>query len=187
MKRCFDLMLALMLLAPAVLLSFIAGLAIWCECGCSPLYVQVRVGRHRQPFRLLKLRTMHPGTASRASHQVGQDRILKVGHWLRRTKLDELPQIWNVLAGAMSFVGPRPCLPSQKELIRERKDRGVFELRPGITGIAQVRGIDMSTPQLLAETDAYYLGRWRLGGDLKLLLATFVGRGVGDAVKRTIS
>jgi len=185
MKRLFDLLLALMLLVPATLLSIIAGFAIWWECRRSPLYVQIRVGRHQQPFKLLKLRTMRPGTMSQASHEVSQDAILNIGHWLRRAKLDELPQVWNVLAGTMSFVGPRPCLPFQEELIRERQARAVFELRPGITGIAQIKGVDMSTPRLLAETDALYLGKWRLRRDLKLLLATFAGHGAGDAVKRT--
>src|SRR5215469_1490888 len=106
----------------------------------SPLFRQARVGRHQKPFVLVKFRTMKPGTASVASHLVDVTSITRWGRFLRQTKLDELPQLWNVLKGEMSLVGPRPCLFNQEELIRERAQRGVFEARPGITGLAQIRG-----------------------------------------------
>ena len=90
------------------------------------------------------------GTASVASHLASATSITPFGNFLRKSKLDELPQLWNVLKGEMSLVGPRPCLFNQEELIAERDKRGVFEVRPGITGLAQVNTIDMSTPELLA-------------------------------------
>jgi O-antigen biosynthesis protein WbqP len=95
-----------------------------------------------------------------------------------------LPQIWNVLLGDMSFVGPRPCLPNQHELIGERSARNVFATRPGITGLAQVQGVDMSTPRQLAEIDARYASERTFMGDLKLLAQTFVGSGRGDAARK---
>jgi len=100
---------------------------------------------------------------------------------LRRTKIDELPQLWNVLIGDMSLVGPRPCLPSQTQLIAERARRGVLALRPGITGVGQLAGLDMSAPVALAEADAAYLARWTLRGDVVMLIQTALGKGGGDA------
>jgi lipopolysaccharide/colanic/teichoic acid biosynthesis glycosyltransferase len=185
MKRLFDLLLALAILPPAILLSALLALPIWIETRANPLFAQARVGRGQQPFTLVKLRTMRPDTLHRASHEVGAAQITRTGQLLRRTKLDELPQIWNVLTGAMSFVGPRPCLPSQHELIAERERLGVHALRPGITGPAQVAGIDMSTPARLAQADAVYLNGWSLTGDLRLLMQTVLGGGRGDAANRT--
>jgi O-antigen biosynthesis protein WbqP len=94
---------------------------------------------------------------------------------LRRTKLDELPQLLNIIRGEMSFVGPRPCLPTQTELIEERRRRGVFEARPGLTGLAQVQNIDMSDPPRLAEVDAAYLATRSFRNDLGILYRTFFG------------
>jgi lipopolysaccharide/colanic/teichoic acid biosynthesis glycosyltransferase len=102
---------------------------------------------------------------------------------LRRTKLDELPQLWNVLTGDMSLVGPRPCLLSQHELIAAREARGVFAARPGITGLAQISEIDMSTPELLAETDARMLARLTGREYFRYLFATVLGKGSGDRIR----
>jgi lipopolysaccharide/colanic/teichoic acid biosynthesis glycosyltransferase len=131
---------------------------------------------------LLKFRTMRPGTAHVATHLASADAVTPYGRFLRRSKLDELPQMWNVLTGDMSLVGPRPCLPSQGELIAARERLGVLEARPGITGLAQVRGIDMSTPQLLAQTDAHMLGALTLGAYFRYLVLTALGRGAGDRI-----
>ena len=128
----------------------------------------------------MKFRTMKPGTASVASHLVNAAAITRWGRFLRRTKLDELPQLWNVLKGEMSMVGPRPCLFNQEELIRERAQRCVFKARPGITGLAQTKGIDMSTPVLLAETDAAMLSDLRTSEYFRYIFLTIVGRGRGD-------
>lgn len=183
MIRLFDVMLAalgLLLGAPVLLLIYILGLM---DTG-EPLFRQVRVGRYQQPFTLVKFRTMRVDTASVASHLASSSSITKLGRFLRNTKLDELPQLWNVLKGEMSLVGPRPNLFNQEELISERAARGVYDVRPGITGVAQVNDIDMSTPQLLAETDALMVRDLRLPLYFKLLLQTLLGRGRGDRVVR---
>jgi lipopolysaccharide/colanic/teichoic acid biosynthesis glycosyltransferase len=119
-----------------------------------------------------------------ASHLVGADAITPLGGFLRRTKLDELPQLWNVLRGDMSLVGPRPCLFGQKELIAERDAHGVFAFRPGITGLAQINRIDMSTPQLLAEMDQKMLGELSLAKYFGYIIDTILGKGSGDGVRK---
>jgi O-antigen biosynthesis protein WbqP len=174
MLRVFDLVFSLMGLllgSPALLVIYVAGLF---DTG-SPFFQQVRVGRNKRPFTLLKFRTMRPETPSVASHLADIAAITPLGLFLRRTKLDELPQLWNVLKGEMSLVGPRPCLFNQTELIGERASRGVFDVRPGITGLAQVNNIDMSTPKLLAETDAQMLKELTLSAYFKYIFMTVVG------------
>lgn len=173
-------MTGLVLGAPVLLVIYFVGLL---DTG-SPLFLQERVGRNQRPFTLLKFRTMRPGTASVASHLIEASAVTPFGAFLRRTKLDELPQLWNVLKGEMSLVGPRPCLISQTELISERESRGVFNARPGITGLAQVNKIDMSTPILLAETDSQMLKELTLSAYFKFIFMTVVGKGSGDAVKQ---
>lgn len=148
----------------------------------SPVFRQERVGRNKKPFTLVKCRTMKKETASVASHLASASAITPFGHFLRRTKLDELPQLWNVLKGEMSLVGPRPCLFNQEELILEREQRGVLAARPGITGLAQVNDIDMSTPRLLAETDQKMLENLTLGAYFKYIFMTVAGKGAGDRV-----
>lgn len=148
----------------------------------SPLFLQVRVGRNKKPFTLVKFRTMKKDTASVASHLADSRAITRFGHFLRRTKLDELPQLWNVLKGEMSLVGPRPCLFNQEELITEREMRGVLAARPGITGLAQVSEIDMSTPELLAETDRRMLDALTVGAYFRYIFMTVTGSGTGDRV-----
>ena len=101
--------------------------------------------------------------------------------------MDELPQLFNVLLGHMSLVGPRPCLSSQKELIEERNQRGVFKIRPGITGLAQINGIDMSTPRKLARYDALMINSMTLRLYAKLIISTILGQGHGDRVKEYTS
>ncbi len=148
----------------------------------SPIFRQERVGRNKKPFILVKFRTMNVNTASVASHLASASSITPFGHFLRRTKLDELPQLWNVVKGEMSLVGPRPCLFNQEELIEERESRGVLDVRPGITGLAQVNKIDMSTPKLLAETDQKMIRTISLLKYFKYILITVTGKGSGDRV-----
>lgn len=181
MLRVLDLIISLLGLVlglPALLIIYLVGLL---DTG-SPLFRQERVGRYQRPFTLVKFRTMRPDTASVASHLADASAITALGTFLRRSKLDELPQLWNVLIGEMSLVGPRPCLFNQVELINERAARAVFDARPGITGLAQVSNIDMSTPKLLAETDAHMLQNLDLGSYLKYIFMTIVGKGAGDRV-----
>lgn len=165
--------------APILALLWMLG---WLDTG-SPLFRQERVGRNQKPFTLVKFRTMRPNTASVATHLADASAVTKLGHFLRRSKLDELPQLWNVLQGEMSLVGPRPCLFSQIELIDERESRGVFNARPGVTGLAQINGIDMSTPRLLAETDALMLQELNLRAYFTFILKTVTGSGSGDRIK----
>lgn len=149
----------------------------------SPIFRQARVGRNLKTFTIFKLRTMRPDTHSVPSHLADVAAVTPFGHFLRWTKLDELPQLWNVLAGEMSLVGPRPGLPNQVELTNAREALGVFKVRPGITGLAQISGIDMSTPQLLAETDAQMIKEMSLYYYFKYIALTFAGRGIGDRIK----
>ncbi|UZZ08806.1 sugar transferase [Ectopseudomonas mendocina] len=182
MIRLFDVLFAslgLMFGFPALLLIYMLGLF---DTG-SPLFRQERVGRHQKPFTLVKFRTMTVDTASVASHLASSASITRLGAFLRKTKLDELPQLWNVLKGEMSLVGPRPGLFNQQELIAERASRGVFDVRPGITGLAQVSNIDMSTPQLLAETDQRMIRELKLAHYFKYIFMTVLGKGAGDRVR----
>lgn len=180
-KRLFDITLALALLVPAVCVCAPLAILIWLGDRANPLFTQTRLGRGERVFRLVKLRTMRTGTGDRPSHEAPAGSITPLGQWLRRTKVDELPQLWNILRGEMSFVGPRPGLPSQTELTQYRRRHGVDSLLPGITGVSQVRGLDMSTPAKLAEIDATYFGKWSLRRDLALLARTARGGGRGDA------
>ena len=113
----------------------------------SPLFWQKRVGRIEEEFMLFKFRTMFVDTPSMASHQVSPNSITPLGHWLRKTNCDELPQLINVLRGEMSLVGPRPCLPNQFGVIEMRRRYDCFQVRPGITGESQIKKVDMSEPK----------------------------------------
>ena len=183
MTRIFDIFfsfIGLIILSPILLVLFIIGLF---DTG-SPLFRQERVGEDQKPFNLLKFRSMHLNTQAVATHLVQVNAITNWGRFLRRSKLDELPQLLNVLKGDMSFVGPRPNLFNQVELIKERSKRGVYALRPGITGLAQIHKIDMSTPQLLAETDAKMIIRFNTFNYFKYIFLTLFGKGFGDRVRK---
>ena len=153
MTRLFDIsfsFIGLLLLSPILVILLIIG---FFDTG-SPIFQQERVGRGKKPFRLIKFRSMYLNAPSVATHLASASSITPFGSFLRKSKLDELPQLWNVFIGDMSLVGPRPNLFNQTELMEERQKFGVYDVRPGITGLAQVNQIDMSTPRLLAETDA---------------------------------
>lgn len=153
----------------------------------SPFFRQSRVGKNQLPFTLVKFRTMAIGTQSVGTHLVDPSSITKLGRFLRKTKLDELPQLFNVLTGQMSLVGPRPCLPNQTELIAERASRGVFEIRPGITGLAQISDVDMSTPRKLARYDKILVARMSPMLYLKMIFVTALGKGRGDRVRPALA
>ena len=152
MIRLLDILLSLL----GILILFSLFSLIWIISffdNGSPLFKQIRVGRYQKPFTLIKFRTMPKSTKSAATHLVRNINLNRFSFFLRETKLDEIPQLWNVLIGDMSLVGPRPCLFNQKKLIMERKKRGVFKVKPGITGLAQIKNITMKQPTLLAKID----------------------------------
>ena len=149
----------------------------------SPLFFQQRVGKNKKSFTLIKFRTMSVETKSVASHLASTSSITKLGVFLRKTKLDELPQLWNVLTGDMSLVGPRPNLYNQEELITARSNKSVYDVRPGITGLAQIQNIDMSTPYKLATIDEVMIKTMSLKNYFLYIVKTITGSGSGDAVK----
>jgi len=181
MTRLFDILCSLIgltLLSPIILLLLMIG---YFDTGL-PIFKQERVGRNKKPFYLLKFRSMYVNTQSVATHLVQTSSITKWGSFLRKSKLDELPQLVNVLRGDMSFVGPRPNLFNQEELVQERDTRGVYFVRPGITGLAQINRIDMSTPRLLAETDATMMQDLNTLVYFKYIFLTVFGKGFGDRI-----
>jgi O-antigen biosynthesis protein WbqP len=182
MMRIFDFTFSffgVFLLFPLGLILFIIGLF---DTG-YPIFKQKRVGKHKKPFILYKFRTMNVNTKSVATHLASQSSVTKYGAFLRRTKLDELPQLLNVLKGDMSLVGPRPCLFNQEELIEERDKRKVFNLLPGITGLAQINEIDMSTPVKLAEADSEMLESLTVRRYFIYIFETLIGKGSGDRIR----
>ncbi|EID4391653.1 sugar transferase [Vibrio vulnificus] len=184
MIRLLDFLAAffgLLFLWPILVVVTVIGLF---DTG-SPIFVQERVGRNRKPFKLVKFRTMSVDTQSVASHLASTSSITKLGAFLRKTKIDELPQLINVLKGEMSLVGPRPNLFNQEELIKEREALGVYNVLPGITGLAQVQNIDMSTPQLLAKTDREMIDTLTIKNYVKYIIMTVTGSGSGDAIKKS--
>jgi O-antigen biosynthesis protein WbqP len=176
-KRAFDLVVAAVLLPLTSPVILLAMLVIRLSSPGPALFSQIRVGQNGVPFRCHKLRTMVVGTPSLPSHQAPANSVTSVGAVLRKFKIDELPQLWNVLKGEMSLVGPRPCLPTQTELIERRRQLGVLAALPGITGLAQMKGIDMSDPKLCAETDAEYLRMAAIDLDIRILVGTIFYRG----------
>ena len=159
--RILDILFSIIGLLFFLLFFILIYMLNWFDTG-SPLFIQNRVGLNLKNFNLIKFRTMKIGTFSSGTHLISPSNITWFGSFLRKFKLDELPQLLNVLIGDMSLVGPRPCLPNQKKLIIERQKRRVFNVRPGITGLAQVLGIDMSTPTLLAKTDSKMIKKMNL-------------------------
>lgn len=162
--------LGLVVLIPVLILVIFF---VYLEDG-SPIFLQQRVGKNQKPFTLFKIRTMRIGTVSRPSHITDISELTRLGLWLRRTKVDELPQLLNVLAGSMSIVGPRPCLLSQENLIAARDRRGVFSVRPGLTGLSQIQNIDMSDIELLAETDEQLIKTLNFVVYFKIIFLTFL-------------
>lgn len=149
----------------------------------SPLFRQERVGKNQKPFTLVKFRTMKVGTDSVATHLADVSAVTKFGAFLRKTKLDELPQLFNVLLGQMSLVGPRPGLFNQHELLEARSAKNVFSVRPGITGYAQINGVDMSDPEKLACYDAKMITTLSLKKYFEYIIKTAIGKGNGDRIK----
>lgn len=182
MIRIFDFVLAFLGLFFSTPIFLVLAAIGSFDTG-SPIFLQERVGLGKRPFILVKFRTMKMNTASVASHLACSSSITPYGKYLRKTKLDELPQLWNVLKGDMSLVGPRPGLPNQIELTKAREKFDVYAVRPGITGLAQVSGIDMSTPELLAQTDARMIAQMSAYNYFKYIFLTLIGKGASNSNK----
>ena len=183
--RVIDFTLAFFALVFASPLMLLIFLIAFIETG-MPIFQQDRLGMNKKKFKMFKFRTMHVETASLATHLTDPTSVTKFGKFLRFYKLDELPQLWNVIVGEMSLVGPRPGLPNQTELTKVRQKLGVFKVKPGITGLAQIKKIDMSKPEELAEIDSYMIETMSLKNYFKYLFLTLKGRGHGDQVKITL-
>ncbi|RDH43213.1 sugar transferase [Zooshikella ganghwensis] len=178
--RLVDIFLSIIglsLLSPILIAITLLG---FIDTG-SPFFRQQRIGLNKRTFILIKFRTMKANTTSVATHLVNTKAITPLGRVLRRTKLDELPQLINVLLGQMSLIGARPCLPNQTTLIHERSIRNVYDYKPGITGLAQINSIDMSTPKKLAKVDAIMNKNINICYYFSLISQTIIGRGLGDA------
>lgn len=174
MKRLFDLVLAifaaLLLLLPIALVA----LAVRLTSPGPALYWSDRVGRHNRIFRMPKFRSMRIDTPAVATHLLNDPQrwLTSIGPFLRKSSLDELPQLWSILMGDMSFVGPRPALFNQADLVALRTEMGVHELVPGLTGWAQVNGRDELPIAQKVQLDAEYLRRRSFLFDLKILWMT---------------
>jgi lipopolysaccharide/colanic/teichoic acid biosynthesis glycosyltransferase len=181
-KRLIDLSFALV-----VLVMFGWGLLlVWGVIKLTSkgpgIFAQDRVGRGGRVFTCYKFRTMQQNTLQAGTHEISAASVTRIGAILRKTKIDELPQVWNILKNDVSLVGPRPCLPVQTDVILARQRVGVFNVVPGITGLAQINNIDMSTPEKLAQWDAYSIAQQSIFSDLRIILATFTGAGQGDKI-----
>jgi len=174
MKRAFDLLLALLALCILAFPLVLVALAVWWTSPGPALYWSARVGRHNRIFEMPKFRSMQIDTPSVATHVLHDPAqwLTPIGSFIRKTSLDELPQLWSILKGDMSFVGPRPALYNQVDLIALRQEKGVHELLPGLTGWAQVNGRDeLPIPQKV-HLDVEYLQRRSFIFDLKILWMT---------------
>ena len=182
-KRLIDVLFSVAVITLAGWILAIVWVLIRLGSSGPGIFAQERVGQNGKTFICYKFRTMKTGTKQAGTHEMTADAITGIGAFLRKTKIDELPQVWNILRGELSLVGPRPGLPVQTKLTEERQAHGVFSVLPGITGLAQINGVDMSDPERLARLDAQYIAQRGLLLDLKIILATFLGRGQGDKVR----
>ena len=176
MKRIFDLLLALTAAVVLAVPVLLVAIAVRLTSAGPALYWSDRVGRHNKIFKMPKFRSMQVGTPAVATHLLADPKahLTPIGSFLRKSSLDELPQLWSILVGDMSFVGPRPALFNQHDLIELRTQRGVHELVPGLTGWAQINGRDELPIPDKVKLDAQYLQRQSLGFDIRILWLTLV-------------
>lgn len=182
-SRLMDLSVALFILIFLSWFLLIICILIRLETKGFPIFRQKRAGISGRPFNCYKFRTMFINTENVATHEVSVTQITRLGRFLRASKIDELPQAWNIIKNEMSLVGPRPCLITQDVIIAEREKRRILTIKPGITGWSQIHRIDMSDAVKLAESDAQYLAKKSLLLDVKILVFTILGKGIGDVVK----
>ena len=169
-------LIGLIILTPVIVILTLIGIL---DTG-KPYFKQKRMGKNKIPFYIIKFRSMRLDTLSEATHLISASRVTIWGKFLRSSKLDEIPQLLNILKGDMSIVGPRPNLFNQFELISERDKYNVYSVLPGITGLSQISNIDMSKPQLLARTDASMINKMNISMYWRYILLTLLGRGRGD-------
>ena len=187
MKRILDITLATILLGILFVPMLVIALAIKLTSRGPIVHDSTRIGKHNVPFRMPKFRTMRIDTPQLATHLLPDPErwITPVGKWLRKTSLDELPQLWSILRGDMSFVGPRPALFNQHDLVEQRTARGIDRFTPGLTGWAQINGRDnLSIPDKVA-LDEYYAQHCSLGLDAWIVLRTFIKVARGEDVVNT--
>lgn len=183
-KTVVDYVAATMLLLTLIWFYPLVAIAIKLSSEGPVLFRQLRVGKDKAVFECIKFRTMTIDTPNVSTHEIRGDYVTRLGRFLRRTKIDELPQILNILRGEMSLIGPRPCLTTQDTIIAEREKRNIFCVKPGIAGLAQVYGVDMSTPVKLSRYDSIYIKNWSLKLDLQIALSMLGGKGFGDRVRK---
>ena len=172
-KRFFDLLLALVLLVPACLVLFVGLLLVMiCSPDASPIFKQVRVGYKGRHFTLYKLRSMTNERDADGMLLPDEIRLKSWGKFIRKTNMDELFQIWNILKGEMSWIGPRPILPEEMKVMTEDEQRERQAMRPGITGWEAVHEGESSTRREMAEFDLYYVRNWSLALDWKIFCRT---------------
>ena len=152
---------------------FLASLIILLEDGFPIFFIQKRFGKDKQFFNIIKIRTLKKNTPNTGSHELESKYLLTSGKWIRKIKLDEFPQLINVLRGDVNLIGPRPGLINQKELLNERSLKNIYSVKPGITGLAQILGYDMSDPKKLAEIDETYIINKSFRLDFSIILGTF--------------
>lgn len=173
-KRFFDVVLAISLVVFLFPIYLIIGLIIFLQDFGTPIFKQMRVGKNGEEFLFYKFRSMPLKTPNVESHEKDKLKITPFGKFIRRTNLDELPQFFNVLKGDMSFIGPRPPIPSQENLINLRRENKSLFLKPGLTGWAQVNSYDNMPEEAKAKFDGEYAKRISLKMDLLILLKTAV-------------
>ena len=176
LKRSFDCLLSLLLLTFLILPMVLIALLVKLTSQGPALYWSDRVGRHNAIFKMPKFRTMRTDTPAVASHLLSNSErfLTPIGNVLRKTSLDELPQLLSILGGDMSFVGPRPALYNQDDLIELRTKKGIHLLTPGLTGWAQINGRDELPIPVKVDFDEHYLKHYSLALDIRIIFLTFV-------------
>ena len=184
-KRVLDIFFSLVLIALLLPLMAFVYLLVICTSSGGGIFKQIRVGRSGESFVCYKFRTMYkhaPATKSAAELEDREKYITRVGKFLRRSSLDEIPQLFNVIKGDMSLVGPRPLICEETDIHRQRMEHGVYSLRPGITGMAQINGRNLLCDEEKLKKDRYYLQNVKIGLDIKILFYTFFKVAKGDGI-----